>query len=1123
MRLLADSWAVAKTVGEITVETIETLVSILIRPHRADAYCAAVDLPPIRLKDGDEEKEWSDTVAEVRNFFEAADDPTKYAAATSSAVTFINAIGSKLVSSDSGPGQPVTETIIFKLIAPILVHVTQRRSKMLYTALVALLMIDQRMQDSLPGGTFTDRTVKLLGALAAKAGWTRETSDGDTEAAWASATAELIAIAAVLLRQFAMKGSWSAFYGLDLKDDDSSTPLHDAHDLLRRAVTLTFPNASLPYDYAASLTTPDAKRIEQEKPDPLPPFAITAIPVPKTNTDPEQLFVRFAAEGDYATVLDGGWHLTYTSGGAFSLLASYKDYQFYGDVLMRAELFQEGDLNDAAKPPAATSVESDTARASVEAKRIGVGVQADNDGLAAWAEVKQCKVTVSGGHWLAEYIPELSFTLDEAIDWRIGQRPHFRGGVGGDVILNLGKKVPIGLGTLAVNSVRLKLALSEANGNSAVQIAATTDLTLSIFGLLDISAVGLGLALSVGSKQDMKGNLAGVAHTDGLQVLTPTAAGLGVHRYGLEGDGILQWDEATGTLFGGLELGYKSKFKFTGLGLYQTSDGARPSNWLLALTMTTAASPGGFVPKGGGLLYASERRTDPQAFLAAVQTGELAVILAPVDPVTHAAAYRQSLDRLFPTQHGSQVFGALVKFEGFGGKLHFDIGALLEWGNGDLVHFYLIAAFSFIPVRKDADIKDRPIVVLADGVLVSDLSTGELNVRIALRNSRLWSAELTGEAMVFYGAPDQASHCRAFFLSVGGFHPSYVPGPNLFVPKRLTLTLRKGDHLRMEMSAYLAVTPQSFQIGFRSAIEAHLYGFGIRGSLDLDALVHFDFRIVIDIKISVELLLGSRTLAAVTFQGSLSVFVPTILAGSVKVKFLFWTLSKSGSLTIVDGAAERENVDVPRLIEAAIQDRANWDFGGTSGFAPTPVARDGGWYDGFTAPVFRQSVVPFNTPIDRLAGAAFDTPQTFIVDAVTVGATSLANVPILEDFAIGQYLDLSDDEMLGGAMFERWTAGFALDLPFEEAEAASVSLDPEELIRDPEKPPEPRSLLDFAEIADRLSRFAAVIEPPRPIRLTQPRYRLLDDHLQLKQDGLNLAQARATRRGSDRIAIELAA
>ncbi len=1109
---------VAKKVAHVVLDTVETLVLILLDRRQAARYCDAVSLPPLVAPSSNE---WSATVEQLRRDFEAADDPAKYAGITDKVTRLIEGIAAALGPS-AGPNPPTTEAILFKLMVPILLLVTQRSHKTVYVALVALVMIDQRLQDSLPDGTFTGRILKVLGGLADRAGWSGQQADGEASAHWAAITADAVVLAAALGQ---LKGKHSKpifWHGLDLADPASGDPeVSAAHALLRRAATLTIAFDPPPFDFGEFTGATDGEKIGTQTEPGTPTLSITTMPVPAAVGRPEKLFVQLGAAADATVDLAGGWTFRYTNEGSASVLISRDGFTTLGNARLKAEVFQEYIVGDSEPRPTSGTQDETRAGLSIKFKRVGAGIQLDIDGPAAWLQLDQCDVAISGGHWLADHIPKLNFTFDAAIDATPGNGVALRGGVGGDAVFTVGKSVPLGLGKLRINTARLRVAARAEGDARVLQVAATTDLTLSLFGLLDISTNGLGAALSLGSNRQMQGNLAGVASA-GLSLLAPTSAGLAINRSGLKGAGILNFDAANDAMFGGVELGFKGKFSFKGLGIYQSKKGARPSNWLLALSMTTAASPGGFVPKGGGLLYASDRGTNPEAFLAAVSTGDLEPILAPVDPVGNAVTYQAALDRLFPVSVGSQVFGLLVKFEAFGGKLHLDVGALLEWKNGDAQRAYIIASFSFIPLRRDAtDPDERPVVVLAEGVALMDFTTGELNVRIALRNSHLWGGELTGEAMLFYGAPQRPGDSRAFFMSVGGFNPSYVPGPRLFVPKRLTVTLSKGDHLKLEMSAYLALTPQSFQLGFRSSIEAHLYGFGIRGRLEIDALVHFDFRIVIDIKISVELLLGSRTLAAVAFEGSLSVFKPTILAGSVKVKFLFWTLSKSGSLTIIGGSPEQVSVDVSALLEGAIKSPANWDFGGTTGFAAIERDRPGTWHDGLNGPVFRQNTVPFDVAIDRFAAATFSSPRTFRIEGVRDGRDSIAALPVAEEFPIGQYLDLADEQMLGVAMFEHWNAGFAMDLPFEPVDAVTTSLECEEFVRDPEAPPTKRPPNNFDDIVQLLSVFAVVKDEPKPIHVRGIEYMLLDNALTQRAAGLDLGQARAAAMAGDRIFAEL--
>ena len=56
-------------------------------------------------------------------------------------------------------------------------------------------------------------------------------------------------------------------------------------------------------------------------------------------------------------------------------------------------------------------------------------------------------------------------------------------------------------------------------------------------------------------------------------------------------------------------------------------------------------------------------------------------------------------------------------------------------------------------------------------------------MRIALRNSHIWKGELTGGASVFHGSPQVDGGGRGTYVSIGGFHPDYMPpGTKIFVP-----------------------------------------------------------------------------------------------------------------------------------------------------------------------------------------------------------------------------------------------------------------------------------------------------------------------------------------------------
>src|SRR5262245_61063215 len=186
----------------------------------------------------------------------------------------------------------------------------------------------------------------------------------------------------------------------------------------------------------------------------------------------------------------------------------------------------------------------------------------------------------------------------------------------------------------------------------------------------------------------------------------------------------------------------------------------------------------------------------------------------PDDPLGKATQYLAALERLFPTQKDASVIGLSAKLSGFGGMLTLDLGVLLDFHSSTLRRVYIVAQFvGLLRKPKPGETIDpltQPFRILADGVASYDTKDDARHPRIQLRNSRIWAGELTGGASLFHGSPETDSTRRGTYISIGGFHPDYVPpGNKIFVPERLALTLSKGDHLKIQAQAYAAFTPSS--------------------------------------------------------------------------------------------------------------------------------------------------------------------------------------------------------------------------------------------------------------------------------------------------------------------------
>lgn len=250
---------------------------------------------------------------------------------------------------------------------------------------------------------------------------------------------------------------------------------------------------------------------------------------------------------------------------------------------------------------------------------------------------------------------------------------------------------------------------------------------------------------------------------------------------------------------------------------------------------------------------------------------------------------------------------------------------------------------------------------------------------------------------------------------------------------------------KLEFRAYIAFTPSSLQFGIAGAVQAQFYGFGIRGHLGLDVLIGYS---------------------------------PTVLSGKAEVQFLFWALSVHGSITIHDSQLPDTSFDVTGTLASAITQPANRDTGGAPGVTLPDSKREGVWISPSEPLRLCQPVVPLNIPIERFGTARLKAPQTFRIEGVSARTTPLRTVPMMGEFALGMFLNLSQEEMLASRGFENREAGVEIVMPLEVGAAANVGNGFEELLRDPKKRPNVADpALTFSPVSVFIAQEAAVSNP----------------------------------------------
>jgi hypothetical protein len=1109
--VLATGEDILRTALEVTIDTLEALVKSVFVSWHAHDYCDKVGLPPTEGA-----AEWGSSVSDLRKRMEATDDPTAYAQIAKDAMVLLNAIGAALKGQ---PGAPDPVDVMYRALVPILLKITadprsgkvpNSKAATLYLLLSALALVDQRIQDSYAQGLVEMRFMAVARDLAAKAGWIASTGGTKEEPDWPPILTDAVAVAFVL-STFAMpwfknlfkieswperSRRWSYWwYGFD---HPQIAGFEQAQSMAERSFTAVF-------RFPAPDFTPDRfDTLEpQRPPEPQALLMFTLVPVPKA-IDPNgkgEIFIQAEAFGEVEKDLGEGWVFKCGATPSFGLLISKSGAQAFGDAGVTFEISKEW--------PDTQSSTSDDGTLAFRATKIGLGMQGDAQDLAAWAKIEKGELAISGGHWLNDYVPKLRFTFDLEARAAVRGGIEFTGGAGGDVLIPVNVRIPFLVGDLTVQAIRVRAFLGSDNQSTGFSLQGAANLSAELFGILTVQVSGLGASYDVGTAPQGDGNFAGVMK-HGWNPVIPTGAGLSIDAWRIKGGGALFYDSVKDILSGAIELNIADKVDVKGIGLYQRATASAPKSWLALVTVEVPSYFPAVQLEGLGLLYGSDRQTCTQAFLTAVGNGNLSALLFGSDLIKNAPSFIAALETLFPAKEGVSVLGFLAKFTALSEMLSLSVGVIFEYSSSSLIHTYVIGRLVAVcptPISGvKIDPKKVPIYIQADGVALWDSATDTLDLRIQLNNSRIWGGELTGGVEIYYGPNRTGVAIQGTYVSVGGFHPDYKP-PSLYVPGRLMLTVSKGDHLKIQVTAYFAYTPTSLQAGIGGLLEAHLYGFGIRGAFNIDILIGFDGNYSVGASASVELLLGSETIAAVAFNGKLTGMGPTVLSGSVSVSFLFWTLSKSGSLQITDDdQSSPPQPDVAAALAASVSVARNWENSGSQGLTLSDAKRDGVWLSPSGPLRFRQAVVPLNIPIQRFGSVVLDAPQT-----LTLSATNAGPQPLQNDFALGMFLDLSQEEILSGEGFESRDAGLEISRPLTAGLVVTTSDDFEEILLDPEaRPAKPTGFMLTGVIVQLASVFVSSAPAPRPVSVRGERFTVVDSTLAPQKASITMFEARTS-------------
>jgi hypothetical protein len=331
---------------------------------------------------------------------------------------------------------------------------------------------------------------------------------------------------------------------------------------------------------------------------------------------------------------------------------------------------------------------------------------------------------------------------------------------------------------------------------------------------------------------------------------------------------------------------------------------------------------------------------------------------------------------------------------------------------------------------------------------VLDFGKRELALDASLHDSRILQFTLTGDMALRLNWGDEPT----FVVSIGGFHPRYIPPKGLRPLNRLALTLSSGDNPRVRFEAYLALTSNTIQMGARVDVHAVEGAFALDGGGSFDALIQWSpFTLDVAFAAWVKITSGGSTLLAASVALEVTGPQPWHVTGQASVQVLAFTATVGVDFTIGTAPSTpvvTETVDVGAEIWAQLNDPARWAATlpptATPGvtMAGLPVASN-------TAPLVahplatvsvREQIAPLGIPIERVGGR-LPVGGTRSYTASMSAAAGVVGGTVTELFAPGQYANLPDDARLAGPSFAPMTGGVSLTPQTAVAAGPGLSCD----------------------------------------------------------------------------------
>jgi hypothetical protein len=638
---------------------------------------------------------------------------------------------------------------------------------------------------------------------------------------------------------------------------------------------------------------------------------------------------------------------------------------------------------------------------------------------------------VDGDGFLQKVLPPdgARANFDLALGWSRKRGLYFRGSAGLDATLPVGISIA---GILTVPTVHL--ALKASNAGVVAEVSMSVGLSL---GPLEALVDRVGVTGTLTFPDD--GNL-GVMDA-AVAFKAPNGVALSLDAGGFKGGGFLMLDSEKGEYAGALELDFNGLFSVKAIGVINTKmpDGSKGFSLLIVISseFTPIQLSFGFTLNGVGGIFGLNRGINLNALAEGIRTNAVKNILFPENVIANISRIISDIKQFFPPQPDHFVVGPMAKL-GWGTPsiITVELGLLLDLPN---------PMFAIVGVLKALLPEEKaPILRLQVNFLgVVDFHRGYVFFRANLFDSRLLTYSITG-SMAFLVSWGEA---ETFALSVGGFHPDFrdlpaVPAlPDAFRSlARIGLSLLSDDNPRLKVESYFAVTSNTVQFGARVELYAEAGGFNVYGFLGYDVLFQFDpFRFVAKLTGGVALRRRTSTIASVNISATLSGPTPWDARGKATLSLLFFSISVGFHVTWGDPppAISAATEDLLELLKREFADTRNWraDLPPSNHLHVSLRAID---LPAATVMlvVHPAGVLTFSQrslPLEDFVIQKFGNKKPLAENKFRITNANSGGAPIpadfqnvREQFAPGNFLELSDSEKLSRKSFDKLPSGFKL-------------------------------------------------------------------------------------------------